>query len=110
MRRIALLAVIAAIATGALAPAAQANHLYLSAGEAARLVGKSLHRKWNGIQRGSLDASCPAWPGRRDYRFCTYTYYTQGGTCWKGSMAIRLVSDNWYRYRIWSDRKCHGYR
>jgi hypothetical protein len=107
MKRIALLAAVAA-ALMAAAPA-QANHLYLGPDQAGRLVGKALNMEYDNVAQGSLDATCPKVPGRRDYRVCGYTYWDDADNCYEGVMAIRLATPTWFRYRIWEDKRCHGY-
>lgn len=84
---------------------AAAAYQNLSAGEAARLAGRALHREYPGvIARGSLNASCPA---TRDpaFRRCSYTYRSINSRLWCGAIGVRELAVR-YVYRFLYDTRC----
>ena len=104
MKRI-IVAALAALALVALAAPAHAQaRQYLSAGEAARVVGAGLHREFDNIQVGSLRSRCPATRNPA-FRRCVYTYYDHAGQCWTGAAAVRELSYR-YVYRFLYDSRC----
>jgi hypothetical protein len=106
VRRLALALLAAAVLA---APGtAEAGYYYLGAGEAARIAGKTLHREYNNVAQGSLNADCPA-TGNRSFRRCFYTYYDDADKCWGGSMGVRQTGADNYRYRITYDELCSVY-
>jgi hypothetical protein len=104
MKRI-IVAALAALTLVAVAAPAQAQATpYLSAGEAARVVGAAVHREYDNIQVGSLNAHCPA-TRNRSFRRCVYTYYDHAGQCWTGAAGVRELW-NRYVYRFLYDARC----
>lgn len=100
-----IVAALAALTLLAVAASAQAQAgQYLSAGEAARVAGRALHREYSNIQVGSLRSRCPV---TRDpaFRRCVYVYYDHAGQCWAGAIGVRELSYR-YVYRFLYDGRC----
>jgi hypothetical protein len=96
---------LAGLALVAVAAPAQAHAAqYLSAGEAARVAGRALHREYSNIQVGSLRSRCPA-TGNPAFRRCVYTYADHAGQCWAGAIGVRELAYR-YVYRFLYDGRC----
>jgi hypothetical protein len=104
MKRIVVVA-LAALTLLAVTSQAQAKAgQYLSAGEAARVAGRALHREYDNIQVGSLRSRCPATRNPA-FRRCVYVYYDHAGQCWAGAIGIRELAYR-YVYRFLYDGHC----
>jgi hypothetical protein len=104
MKRIIVVAVAALTLAAVAVPAHAQGGQYLSAGEAAKVAGRALHREYDNIQVGSLRSRCPATTNPA-FRRCVYIYYDHAGQCWAGAIGVRELAYR-YVYRFLYDGRC----
>jgi len=104
MKRIIVVALAALTLVAVAVPAQAQAGQYLSAGEAASVAGRALHRKYDNIQVGSLRSRCPATRNPA-FRRCVYVYYDRASQCWAGAIGIREHASR-YVYRFLYDERC----
>ena len=100
-----IVAALAALTLAGVATSAQAQvGQYLSAGEAARVAGRALHREYTNLEVGSLRSRCPA-TSNAAFRRCLYVYRDHAGQCWAGAIGVRELATR-YVYRFLYDGRC----
>jgi hypothetical protein len=104
MKKIIVAAFAALTLVAVVAPAQAQAGQYLSAGEAARVAGRALHREYTNIEVGSLRSRCPATVNPA-FRRCVYMYYDHAGQCWAGAIGVRELGYR-YVYRFLYDGRC----
>jgi len=75
---------------------------YLGYGEAARQIGKSLHREYDNIEAGSLETSC--WRLAKNRVRCNFEYGDQAGNWYCGRGTVRETRRSYYT--SWRDWRC----